>query len=237
MMTAKKTSAPFLHLIFDLDDTLLDTYRQLIPAASRESCQAMVASGLKATLQECLTERERYVHSPARTDVFKHLVRQFGVETNTSQERVAKAGYEAFHNRAVEDDIELFASARDMLKDLRSHYGLHLVTAGHRATQESKVRILEIGSMFDDIHYVDPSKGERKSQAFAAILKASQAPSETQLSVGNRLDTDIAEAKRLGMQTCWVRYGEYAHLEPQNEFEKPDFTIKNIEELIRACRL
>ena len=84
---------------------------------------------------------------------------------------------------------------------------------------------------------IDYRTGRRKGDAFAAIHHYSKQAPELHLSIGNRLDSDIADAKRLGWKTCWVRYGEHADDRPQNEFETADYTIEGIEELVAACRL
>ena len=80
-------------------------------------------------------------------------------------------------------------------------------------------------------------RGESKGQAFASILKSHGGEPVRYLSIGNRLDTDIAPAKRLGFKTCWVTYGEYAYTSPKDEFELPDYEIADMEELIPTCRL
>jgi len=227
----------FKHIAFDLDDTLLDTYRQLIPNAVREACRAMIVAGLKAEIETCVQAREEFIRGNARTSLYSFLVEKFGVKDGVDKTAVADAGYRAFHNRQVERNIKLFPGARDLLKDLRGRYTLHLVTSGHKKTQQEKIEILQLGSFFDSIHLIDPAFGERKSQAFAAIMRGSDTDQRAFLSIGNRLDTDISEAKRLGWTTCWVRYGEYASHVPVDEYEKPDFEIDALEELVSTCRL
>lgn len=225
------------HIVFDLDDTLLDTYRQLIPQATREACQAMIASGLKAEVESCVLSRSRFSRIQSRQSFFDYLTSEFGVLDGVDAGSVVRAGYTAFHDREVESDIALFPGARDLIKDLRGRYGVHLVTAGHRPTQESKIRILDLDAAFDSISHIDPSRGEKKKTAFSRIMERSGARPDQHLSVGNRLDTDIADAKELGWRTCWVRYGEYAEWTPASELEMADWEIPQIKELIRECRL
>ena len=229
---------PIEHIVFDLDDTLLDTYTQLIPRATRDACNAMIAAGLKAELEEAIEACQERAASTPRRDLFTSLVHKFGVKQGHDPLRIATAGNQAFYNRKVEPDITLFEGARELLQNLTEKgYVLHLVTQGHRQTQEEKVTILKIARYFDSISFIDPSKGERKRSAFAQVMKQSTRPPETHLSIGNRIDTDISEAKELGWKTCWVRYGEYKHLTPALPSEKPDFTITSLNELVEACRL
>lgn len=228
---------PFDHLVFDLDDTLLDTFQQLIPQAARESCRAMIEAGLATDEDSCLAERNEFVRTHPRQGLYKHLVQRFGVRPNVDPNHVAQLGYDAFHIREVESNIDLFPGAKELVHELAKNYRVHLVTAGNRPTQAAKIRILGISELFESIHHVDPTCGLRKRDAFQAIMSRTCARPERCLSIGNRLDTDISEAKILGWKTCWVRYGEYAHMKPRDEFETPDFEIDQIRELRAACGL
>ena len=240
-MTTTTTSAvtvrPISHIVFDLDDTLLDTTRLLIPRATREACAAMISKGLDADLEAAVSAFQKRDGS-SRQDMFTTLTELFGVQNDADIADVIQAGHKAFYNREVESDITLVSGAHEMLLYLRDEgYHLHLVTQGYRPTQEQKIRLLRVGSLFESITFVDPVKGERKRDAFAQIERTSGGRPGAYLSVGNRIDTDIAEAKLLGWMTCWVRYGEYRDAEPRGANERPDYTIDSLGSLRTTCRL
>ncbi len=253
---------PYKFLIFDLDDTLMDTSARLVPQAARESCDAMIRAGLSATADDAQLERQKFVRQQPRENVYTHLVQKFGVRSGATGAAVEAAGYEAFHGRDVERDIQLFPGARTLLEDLAAKdYTLYLVTSGDERTQKRKVEILDIGKHFVQTIFVDPRRGDSKQKAFRQIMSAAtlrpdlainnvsvgqqqisrSTPIATVpqdfLSIGNRVDTDIAPAKELGWQTCWLRVGEYAHMSPQTPLEFPDFEISQIQDLSGACRL
>lgn len=227
----------FTDLVFDLDDTLLDTYGQLVPQAAREACTAMIENGLKTNLEVCLHAREHLAHTSERTHLFQSIAEKFGVSEGANPKVAADAGFRAFYDRKVEPSIKLISGAREMLESLKTHYKLHLVTAGHPDTQESKLRILGLRPCFDSVTIVNTFAKQEKGAAFAAIQAATKASSQNLLSIGNRLDTDISPAKRLGWSTAWVRYGEYAHTQIANPEENPDYTLQQITELPLVCQL
>ncbi len=224
-------------IAFDLDDTLLDTNGRLVPAAAREACQAMIEAGLHAGPAECFVERARYISREPRGDVYRHLIDVFGVHPGSSPGRVADAGFRAFHQRDVGPDLALFEGARATLERLAPRYSIYLVTAGDEGTQRQKVSRLGIERLFKRALFVDPSRGQGKTDAFREILRIEGGDPREFLSVGNRVDTDIAMAKKIGWDTCWVRTGEYAHMLPSNPLETPDYEIRRIGDLDTACRL
>lgn len=224
-------------IVFDLDDTLLDTNGRLVPAAAREACQAMVEAGLDVDPAECFVERARFITREPRGNVYRHLVDKFGVRSGASAERVVDAGSKAFHVRDVGNNVELFDGAQKLLDTLAQGYTLYLVTAGDESTQKQKVSLLGIEQSFKRILFVDPSRGETKSNAFREIQNFEGGEPRAFLSVGNRVDSDIAPAKELGWDACWVRTGEYAHMLPSSPLETPDFVISRIGDLSETCRL
>lgn len=224
-------------IAFDLDDTLLETSRLLVPQAARESVAAMIGAGLNADLDQALTARSRLLHARPRAGAYEGLTREFGVRSGATPEAVIEAGRDAFLRREVDPQIELSAPARTVVESLRLNYKLFLVTAGDPATQMRKVEILRLQPYFEGVYVVNSSRGERKFDAFASIAARTGALPERCLSVGNRVDTDVAEARAQGWKACWVRLGEHARMVPETELERPDFQVDDIEELAATCGL
>ncbi|MCM2280360.1 MAG: HAD family hydrolase [Bdellovibrionaceae bacterium] len=230
-------SSRYKCIVFDLDDTLLDTNGRLVPAAAREACHAMIAAGLETDAITCYNERASFIAREPRGNVYKHLVAKFGVRTGANPESVIDAGFRAFHQRDVGPEVALFDGAQSLLEHLERLYTLYLVTSGNEATQKQKVALLGIERCFTRVIYVDPRRGQTKLDAFREIMRMEGGEPGTFLSVGNRVDTDIATAKELGWDTCWVRTGEYAHMMPDHPLETPDYEIPQIRDLGARCRL
>lgn len=223
-------------LVFDLDDTLLDTYHLLVPIAAREACTAMIAAGLRAQPEACMAERTFFLQQNPRGDVYTHLVQYFGVHGPATADEVAKLGYTLFHKREIREDLQLVPGTLELLQELARRHTLFLVTAGDPLTQRRKVELLKIETLFRNVFYVDVLRGESKETAFRHIQNIQGEPTaRSYLSIGNRIDTDIAPAKKLGWQTCWVQTGEHVRILPVKVDEQPDYTIQNIRDFATQC--
>lgn len=69
-------------------------------------------------------------------------------------------------------------------------------------------------------------------EIFRKALSEAKCPPKQAVMVGDRLDNDIVPAKQIGMKTVWVKQGFARYGSPKNLFEKADYTINNITELI-----
>lgn len=49
--------------------------------------------------------------------------------------------------------------------------------------------------------------------------------------IGDRLDNDIAPAKRVGLKTVWIRQGFGGMGDPLTEEQKPDYFVGDLSEL------
>lgn len=164
-------------LVFDLDDTLLDTTRLLIPIA--------------------------------RTP--------------------------AFYKR-IQEPLPLMQGALENLQRLKENYRLILLTQGHVESQNHKVNSTGIRGFFSEVWIVDPTTPDTKHTYFSRLAE-SLPKTEQFLSIGNRLSTDIREAKRVGGLTCWFRYGEHQNEAIESALDEADFQVETHAQLIQICRL
>ncbi len=218
-------------LIFDLDDTLFDTWGQLVQPAAREACAAMIAAGLDAELELALATRAALFAEQPRADVHSRMVAALGVRPGQDPEQVRLAGHRAYFCREVEPHIALEPATAALLHELRERYALFLVTTGAPPTQRSKVLYLGLAPHFREVHYVDGDAGQTKRDAFARILAEHGFPPHEVVCVGDRPDREILAANQLGMISVRVRGGEFAHLRPEQALERARHEIETISEL------
>ncbi len=221
-------------IAFDLDDTLLDTSGLLVPRASQRACEAMLAAGLRCTLDECMSAREELAKELSHTEIFTQIANRFG--TNQKGKAIHDA-LEEFYNPQVPETLPLLEGSLQNLEDLRGRYKLFLVTMGSRPSQEKKIKALNIAGFFDGIYILNGFIGEKKDSAFREILRTQGHDPKHLLSIGNRLSSEIRDGTRVGADTCYFAYGEHTGEKPMYPEDHPDFTITHHKDLIPTCGL
>lgn len=221
-------------IAFDLDDTLIDTHRLLVPAAAREACEAMIALGLNLPLERCLQMRAEMAVGHSHRDIFRLIAERAGAKNSTE---LGDVGAKTFYNPRIPKPLPLLEGATDVLTALSGKYRLFLVTIGNPNAQRLKVDAAELGGRFEELFLVDGFKGEKKGDAFAEILKRGPFKPEELLAVGNRRSQEIRAAKTLGAKTCFFKFGEYADEPIRQSEDNADWTIERWKDFARTCRL
>ena len=127
---------------------------------------------------------------------------------------------------------KLYDDTITVLKNLAPKYKLGIIANQSAGTLE---RIEKWGiSQFFDVVIASAEAGLEKPDIKIFELALEQAgclPKEAAM-IGNRLDNDIAPAKKIGMKTVWVRQGFAKYQSIKNISESPDITIEGIGELL-----
>lgn len=213
-------------VVFDLDDTLVDTAGKLVSSALSDAAEAMVDAGLAAEAAAVARHLEALAERRVGFDYFAEAADRFGAAGEFREETIL-AGRRAYFQRPV-PPIEPLPGSRSLLATLRQRYRLFLVTAGSPETQRQKVARLELTKAFDGICWIDSLRNEQKGAAFRKILERERLEPFRCVCVGDRVMGEIADANRLGIWTIRVRRGEFASVEPANSEETPDFTVDDL---------
>jgi uncharacterized cofD-like protein len=209
-------------IIFDLDDTLYDTTAQRIDKALKAAVEAMVKSGLNCSVEDGFRAIKEIIKKNPLGERFLKLAEQ-----HNADEAVCEIGKKAYYG-FESDELSLFPGVRELLKKLKNDYTLILVTFGEPKTQNKKVELLGIKELFD-ISLI--TQNPDKEEVFLEALDKIGIKQNRILCVGDRIDSEIRIANKLGMTTVRIMHGMYQNLKAKSALENPDFTIKNLKEI------
>lgn len=218
---------PIKALVFDLDDTITDTYGTLIKQLESDAAKKIAAAGLHSS-SEKLTEHLLNLRKidPDNIDVriCEHLP---GLSPRKLKE-ARRLRSLAFIDPPV-DHLVLKEEVRSMLDHLRDRHITYLLTAGPKDFQNKKIKQLKIQDLFYQIEVQDSAQLRSTKKDYLRSLQ-SRYTSDSILIIGNRLDNEIKAGIELGMKTVWVKRGEGCEIS-MRDHDSPSFIITDILEL------
>jgi FMN phosphatase YigB (HAD superfamily) len=209
-------------LIFDLDDTLIPTSREITPKKLELALKKMIDNGLDVSFEEgkeaLLEMNERAKRS---RDVIVDFVEKF---QGTEVDKVV--GLKALEGAVEGIEVTVEEGLNDFLKGLGKKHSLAIVTGGSDRVQQEKIDLYQIDrQLFKEILVAEwGGKGE--------AYKALKEKFGSFIVVGDRIGNDLCDAKKLGGITIHIRQGRGAY-EPENHPDV-DFTIGTIKELTKV---
>jgi len=127
----------------------------------------------------------------------------------------------------------LYPSTLELLRELQGRYRLGII-ANHATDTAQRHNIAQ----FFDVIVASEAVGFAKPDPrmfHLALERAGCEPAQA-IMVGDRLDNDIAPAKKLGMKTIWIRQGWGGVPEPKTAAEMPDERVNTLKELREILR-
>jgi len=220
-------------VIFDLDDTLYDCFRQRVQLAHRHAAEAMVKAGVAATVAEVFKVRmAAFKRDPHLQYIDEAVCRRFKV---ANPELVQMRSRAAYFSTPV-GKLTLFPASRRVLRTLAKR-GVRnfIVSFGDPETQHAKVRALglDVEKSVKKIFYADTGKLMTKEAIFKVIQQHEEKDSRKILVVGDRPSSEIKAGKSLSFHTARLQHGEFATLKPAGAEEEADRTIHSIGDVLR----
>lgn len=127
-----------------------------------------------------------------------------------------------------EDELP-YSEAQDTLQYLSEH-GYRIGVIANQSPGTAK-RLERWGLLkYIDIVAASAELGVAKpdSAIFEQALKLVGCDAHEAVMVGDRLDNDIAPAKKLGMNTVWIQQGFAIYQKPESAEYEPDYTINHL---------
>ncbi len=213
-------------IIFDLDDTLFDQTSQITPKALHSVAHALAARALDS--ESALSKKLLEHNTPHFVHKLNSLLDSYTLDEDTRKEMFT-TGWKAYTNSEFLQEISPYPDVESTLRALKPNYQLILITTGNANYQEEKVKGLGLASYFDLI-LCDESADKEEKILF--VLKQFCLKPREVISVGDRIDSEIKAANKLGLITVRFLRGKYSILQPKHHYEHPDYEIKSLSELL-----
>ena len=219
-------------VLFDLDNTLID-FMTMKRASCEAAVSAMISAGVKIDKDEAVR-------------LLFQLYDQYGYEYNlifqrflesiqkTIDYRILAAGIIAYR-KVQQGFLEPYPQVVPTLLALKQQgIRIGIVTDAPRLKAWMRLTELHLQDFFDVVvAHGDVDELKPSVMPFQRALDALQLAAADVLMVGDRPDKDIAGAKRLGMKTCFARYGWLYEPVPKTD---ADHEIDGIGELLSIIK-
>ncbi len=213
-------------VIFDLDNTLIDFMRM-----KKLSCDAAITSMMDAGLDVEKDEAFKSLfelydqYGLEEKQIFQHFLKKLTGEINYE---VLASGIVAYR-RVRAGFLEPYPYVGKVLFELKKR-GIKLAIVSDAPRLKAWIRLvsMKINHLFDIVvTFEDTNEFKPNNKPFmVAFEKLNLRPDEC-LMVGDRPERDIEGAKKLGMVTCFAKYGN-----PKADASGADYEINNIKELL-----
>ena len=194
-------------LFFDFGSTLVDESR----AYDRRIRETIAGSGV--SYEQFYEEMLRFYRQNKKGDL--EAAKQFGLTVAP------------WHS---EEEV-LYPDAVSCLKALHSRFSIGII-ANQPVGTADRMEKMGLAPYLDRIvSSAEEGIAKPDPAIFRIALERAGCRPEQAVMIGDRLDNDIAPAKRLGMKTIWVKQGFGGLSTPRTPEETPDFTVENLSEL------
>ncbi|MBQ8567031.1 MAG: HAD family hydrolase [Clostridia bacterium] len=130
-----------------------------------------------------------------------------------------------------EDEI-LYDNTVKCLEALHKKYKIGIIANQSLGT---KSRLERYGILkYIDLIVASAEEGVSKpnKKIFEIALERSCCSPHKSIMIGDRIDNDIIPAKKMGMNTIWIKQGLHQHWNITEDFEKADLTVNNLNEIV-----
>lgn len=219
-------------ILFDIDNTLVDFMKM-----KRKSCeaavQAMISAGLKMKKEEAMKEIYSIYDKKGMEyrDVFEKIIKKSNGKIDY---RIMASGVLAYR-LVKEEQVMPYEGVIPTLKFLKNKYKLAVVSDAPAMKAWTRLIMAKLDGYFDLVLTKSDVKKQKTSIVpFNSALKNLNIKPEEALMIGDRIERDIETPKKLGVKTCFARYGVEDSKKLAEGKSGADFEINNFEDLIEV---
>jgi len=217
-------------VLFDLDNTLID-FMQMKRNSCEAAISAMIDAGLKVNKEKALKKLFKLYDKYGLED--KKIFQKFLTEEKGIIDYRILANAIVAYRKVRTSYLQPFPHTDFVLIKLKSKgIKLAIVTDAPRLKAWLRLMAMKIGNFFDIVVAFEDTKELKPSNLpFKVALKKLKLKPEQCLMVGDLPHRDIEGAKKLGIKTCFAKYGN-----AKVKKSKADYEINDIKELLKIVK-
>lgn len=211
-------------IIFDLDDTLIDTSGTITPFKMGQCLKKLMEEGFSLPdYPKAYEELLAYnAASSKSTDALSKFLFQIGFDLSQSQSIFAELTAPLPPHFVVPTTPQ----AKEILSFFHSSHRLALVTGGHPPFQLEKLK--KAGLDTSVFSRIDIPEDSIKKPCYQALARKFSIPPEQVWVCGDRIQMDLVPAYELGFKTIHMRWGRGERLAREDWI---DYSIATLSEL------
>jgi putative hydrolase of the HAD superfamily len=164
-------------------------------------------------------------------DVFEKIIKKGNGKLDY---RIMASGVLAYR-LVKEEQVIPYTGVIPTLKILKKKYKLAVVSDAPAMKAWTRLIMAKLDGYFDLVlTKTDVKKQKNSPTPFNSALKQLNIKPEEALMLGDRIERDIMTPKKLGIKTCFARYGVEAPDKPAQGKSGADFEINEFEELMKV---
>ncbi|NGX44080.1 MAG: Phosphoglycolate phosphatase [Candidatus Anoxychlamydiales bacterium] len=214
-------------IIFDLDDTLIDTSGSITPVFLKKTIQTLIKNGLKIDENSAF---EKIIKIDKTSSSSKESVKNFLLNVNANK-FFYDIAYRTMTDTSLSDiKILTLKNANQTLKYLSNFHKLAIVTIGDEKFQFYKIKKAGIDtSIFSKIVV---AKSNDKEPYYKKIIEELKTDVKKSFVCGDKVKIDLLSAKKIGCRTIHMNWGRGKKIFNKKEDSKlVDYTINSFEEI------
>ena len=220
-------------VLFDIDNTLID-FMKMKKECCRAAIDAMISAGLKMKRDKALKLLwDLYeIHGIESQRIFQKFTKKIYGKENY---KIIVHGVLAYRKMRQSYLVPYHNVVPTLLELKRRNYKLAIVTDAPIMEAYMRLVSLKIDDFFEVIITKATARRQKTHAApFNAALRGLKISPEEAMMIGDRIPRDVVTAKKLGIKTCYARYGED---KPAKKGKSgADFEINNINELLKILK-
>ena len=219
-------------IFFDLGQTLINEWG-LIDYFDQRFFGILNGFGARISFRNYITIRDNVIRN---RKIGHGSVRELIIEVC---KLICQQGYEKIIVKRLEPELKearrnffcLFGDAEQTLSSLLTLYDLGIIANQSidilKILEDCKIeRFFKVILLSSEVKIRKPDL-----EIFRLAMNLAKRSPENCIMVGDRLDTDISPANKLGMKTIRTTNSLFKLQEPMNEFEKPTHIVANLSEI------